>query len=95
MHAPVTPPPQPGPTTPPPKPAEAPVPPTQPEPNAAVPEAAFIWRIPGKHVGESVRTIDHSYLVWTVKQNNNPEHVAEATKELERRAAMLLPGMGA
>ena len=63
---------------------DAPAPPT---PSAGVDRAgaAFIWRIPGKHKDESIKTIDGSYLDWFSKNGKREDHVEAANLELDLR----------
>ena len=48
-------------------------------------QAAFVWRITGKHKDESIRSIDSSYLDWFVQNGKRADHVEAATLELDRR----------
>jgi hypothetical protein len=53
---------------------------------AADPVPAFLWRV-GKHKGESIRTIDSSYLDWFAREGKLEDHRNEARMELDRRQA--------
>lgn len=62
---------------------------TEPPPSTNAP--AFIWRIGKAHQGESVVTMDETYLDWYVKNGKPGDHWDAAEAELTRRAAERLP----
>lgn len=66
-------------------PPDVPTPDPQPEP---MHPPAFIWDINGKHKGESIVTMDHSYLTWFVENGKNEMHVEKAKEELTRRRGL-------
>ena len=68
--------------TPAPKPAPALVVP--PGGSQAPSEAGFVWRV-GKHKGESIVTIETSYLEWFAREGKLADHVEAASQELDRR----------
>jgi hypothetical protein len=50
-------------------------------------EAAFVWRVNGKHKNESIATIDDDYLVWYMREGKFEDHKDAARMELDRRDA--------